>query len=205
MHNLRSPLTQFCIAMMFVVEALKDPEFAAEMRQGSEVLGAKEALVVRVVKSFDNAITPGFAFRDEDDFDSKMQTEPDQEAKASGVAIRPPEGKLIVDLEISGDPQTLPLVHESPADGHIMLCEDGIQGDGITADIDEMEAVETNSVREIARPHQVQLLCHARLRRFDFRITRAWELWQDGRAKLVSMDNAVDRPNTGDGVDPKSP
>ena len=175
------------------------------MGQRTEVLRAKEALVVGIVKSLDDAIAPRFTLRDKDDFGADMQTEPDQEAEASGVAIGAPEGELIIDLEISGDPQTLPLAQERLADGHIMLRGDCFQSNSITAGIDEMEAVEANSAREVARPHQVQLLCNPRFPRFDFRIARARELGQNGRAKLVQVDDAIDRPDAGKRVDTKLP
>lgn len=200
-----SPLTELRIAMMVVVKALKNPELAAEVHQGSEVLGSQEAFVVGIVKSFDNAVTPGFTFRDKDDFDSEMETKPDQEPKASRMTIRSPERELIVDLEISGDPQTVPLPQEGPTDGQIMLRGDGVQGNGITADIDEMEAVEANSAREIARPHQIQLLYQAWLPGFDFRIVRAQEPRLDRRTKLMSMDNTVDRPDAREHLDAEPP
>jgi hypothetical protein len=104
------------------------------MGQRTEVLRAKEALVVGIVKSLDDTIAPRFALRDKDDFGTDMQTEPDQEAEASGVAVGALEGEPIIDLEISGH-QAPPLAQECLADGHIMLCGDCIQGNGIALQV----------------------------------------------------------------------
>jgi len=94
----RGSLTQFGIPMMFVVETFKDPQFASQMGHGTEVLRAKEALVVGVVKSLDDTVAPRLALGDKDNLDPEMETEPDQETEAPGKAIRSSEGEFIIDL-----------------------------------------------------------------------------------------------------------
>jgi hypothetical protein len=158
--------------MMFVVEAFEGPQFAAEVDQRTKVLSAKEAFVVGIVESFDNAVTPRFPFRDKDDFDAQVEAQPDHEPKASGIAIRSSERELVVDLEVSGKAQTVPLSQEGLAKGHVVLGDDCFQGNSITADIDDVEAVETNSAGEMARPDKVHLVCHTGFPCLDLRI--AW-------------------------------
>jgi hypothetical protein len=174
------------------------------MRHGTEVLRAKEALVVGVVKSLDDTVAPRLALGDKDNLDPEMKTEPDQETEAPGKAIRSSEGEFIIDLQIAGDPQTPPFVQQGSADSVIMLLGDGAQGNSIAARVDKMDTVEKSPVQEVARPHQVQLLEHPRSFWGDFRVGRAREPAKDRRNELVAMNDAVNRPGTGKGMDTKS-
>lgn len=164
------------------------------MGQRTELLWAEEVLVVGVVEVFDDTITPRFTLGDKDDFRSDMQTKADQQSKAAGMAIGTPEGEFIIDLEIPGDTQTLPLDPERSAEGIIMLGRDSFKGNGITAGIDEMEAIEANSTGEVPRADQVHLLCHTGCPGFEFRIRRAMTPGKERSTKPVARNDAIDRP-----------
>ena len=150
---------------------------------------------------FDNAVAPRLAFRDKDDFCTHMQTKADEQAKTPGIAIGSPEGELIIDLEISGDTQSLPLGPKASAEGLIMLCGDCFKGDSITAGIDEMKAIEAISAGEVPGSNQVQLLHFTGPPGFEFRITRARALRQEGWTKIETFNDAIDRPDPGERID----
>jgi len=85
-----------------------------------------------------------------------------------------------------------------------MLPGDGVQGNSVAARVDKMDTVEKSSVQEVARSHQVQLLEHPRPFWGDFGVVRAREAAQDRGNELVPMNDAVNRPGAGKGVDTKS-
>jgi hypothetical protein len=78
-----------------------------------------------------------------------------------------------------------------------MLCKDRFQSDGIADDVDEVEPVETDSARKIARSNKIHLLNDTRFLRPDCRIYRLRSLGQLACSKFMSMDNPVDSPYTG--------
>ena len=78
-----------------------------------------------------------------------------------------------------------------------MLCKDCFQSDGIADDVNEVEPVETDSARQVARSNKIHLLNDTRFLRPDCRIYRLRSLRPLACSKFMAMDNPVDSPNTG--------
>jgi hypothetical protein len=87
MYGIGCSLTQFSVAMVLVVKLLKDVYFVSERVQVWESLTSEKALVVGIVETLDDAVSPGFAFGDKDDFNPELETQADNQTEAPWVFI----------------------------------------------------------------------------------------------------------------------
>ncbi len=101
------------VTMIPVVEELKILGLRSKMSVTSKPLGPKESSIVGIIEAFHNSITPRFSYRDKDNFDPHQQTEPEDEAKGSGITIASPKAEPIVDLEKVWDAHGLPAADQA--------------------------------------------------------------------------------------------
>jgi hypothetical protein len=121
MHIVGRSLSELGIAMVLIVELLKDVRFLAKGLQRSKPLTAEKGLVMRIVEAFHDAIAPWFSFRDKDNFDSCVEAKTEEQAKGARMPVRAPEGEFIVQLEEAWKPQASPLAKKCLANGLCLL------------------------------------------------------------------------------------
>jgi hypothetical protein len=101
------------VTMIAVMEELKILGLRSEMSVTPKPLGPKESSIIGIIEAFHNSITPGFSYRDENNFDPHQQTESEDEAKGSGITIASPKTELVVHLEKVWDPHGPPAADQT--------------------------------------------------------------------------------------------
>jgi len=122
MERPRGSLAELGVAVVPIVEAFELGQLPLQVGQGGKLLGAEKELVIDIVEFLDDAVTPGFALGNENDFHTEIQAEADKEAETAGIEIGSPKRELIVQLEITRDPQSLPGCHEGIHDLDVALA-----------------------------------------------------------------------------------
>jgi len=158
----RCSLSEFCVAMIVVMEVLELGKVTSKMLQATEPLLTEEELIVDVVEPFDDTVTPGFSFGDKEHLHTQLQAGSDQQAETPRIAIRSSKRELVVQLEVVGQSQTTPGGKKCLYDGLITLGRDRFQRHGITEGIDEMQAIESCSAMQIPRADEVKLMNNIR-------------------------------------------
>lgn len=125
--------------MMPVVKELKVLGLRSEMSVTAKPLGSEESSIIGLIKAFHNSITPRFSFRDEDHFDPHEQTEPQDNAKGSGVTIASSKAEFVVDLKKVWEPHGLPAADQAQSHGLVVFVSLGMKKDPVAVEIDNVE------------------------------------------------------------------
>ena len=144
--------------MVGVVEGLELAGVSLEIVQITELMSAEEDLVVDVVEALDNAITPRLSFRNEDDFNSHLQTGAQEQSQASWIAIGAAEGEFVVQLEVARESQSTPSMQEALYNGLIVLRPNRFERNGVAVGIDEVKSIKPNTAVKIPGTDQIQLM-----------------------------------------------
>lgn len=144
--------------MIPIVEELKVLGLRLELSVTPKPLGSEESSIIGIIEALHNSITPRFSFRDEDNFDPHQQTEPEDDAKGSGVTIASPKAKLVVDLEKVWDPNGLPAADQAQSHGLVVFASLGMKKDSMAREIDNVERIETATVLDISGAHEICLM-----------------------------------------------
>jgi hypothetical protein len=144
--------------MIPIVEELKVLGLCSELAIVPKPLGSKESSVVGIIEAFHHAITPGFSYRDEDDFDPHKQTKSEDDAKGARVAIASSETEFVVDLKKVRNPHGLPTSKQTQSHGLIVFPSLGVEKDSVAREIDHIERVETSIVLDVPGSHEIRLM-----------------------------------------------
>ncbi len=146
------------VAMIPVVEELKVFGLRSKMSVIPKPLGPKESSIIGIIKALYDSITPRFSYRDEDNFDPHQQTEPEDEAKGSGITIASPKAEFVVDLEKVWNPHGLPGADQAQSHGLVVFPSLWMEKDPVAVEIDHIERIETAIVLDISWTHQIRLM-----------------------------------------------
>jgi hypothetical protein len=144
--------------MMPVMEELKILGLGSEMPIAAKPLGPEESPVIGVIKALHNSITPRFSYRDEDHLDPQKQTEPEDNAKGTGITIASAKTELIVDLKKVGHAHGLPTADQAQSYGLVVFSSLGVKKDSVTREIHDIERIETPIVFDVSWPEEVRLM-----------------------------------------------
>jgi hypothetical protein len=144
--------------MIPVVEQLKVLGLRSEMSITPKPLGSEKSSIIGIIEAFHNSITPRFSYRDEDNFDPHQQTEPEDEAKGSGITIASPKAEFVVDLEKVRDPHGLPAVDQAQSHSLVVFLPLWMEKDPVTVEIDNVERIETAIVLDVSWAHEICLM-----------------------------------------------
>lgn len=125
--------------MVSIVEELEVLGLGSEVTIAPKPLGSEESPVVGIIKVLHSSVTPRFSYRDEDHFDPQKQTEFEDNAKGTGVAIAPPKTELVVDLKEVGDSHGLPTVDQAQSHGLVVFSSLGMKKDAMAVQIHDIE------------------------------------------------------------------
>jgi len=194
--------------MVSVVERLELTCAGSEVAQITEHLSAEEDLVVDVIETFDDTITPRLSFGNEDDLNSQLQTGTQEESQASWIAIGAAEREFVVQLEETRKAESSPSSKEALHNGSIVLPADRFKRHGVAVDIDEVEAIEADTAVKIAGTDQIELMNNVPPLGAKVRVWRSAGTIRSFGREAVSSKNPVDRPwvrNGGHSETPKFP
>lgn len=149
---------EIAVAVMRVMIELKIPGLGSEVTVTPKPLDSKETLVVGVIKAFDRSITPRFSNRNEDGLDPQRETKSENNAKGARETIAPAETQFVVELEKVGHPHSLPASDQSLGDSLVVLGSLGMNKDGMTVKVHDIEREETAIVLDITGSHQIGLI-----------------------------------------------
>jgi hypothetical protein len=117
--------------MVSIVEEFKVLGLGSEVTIAAEPLGSEESPVIGIIEALHNSITPRFSYRDEDHLDPQKQTDPQDDAKGTGVAIASAETEMVVDLKKVGYSHSLPTVDQAQGHGLVVFSSLGMKKDPV--------------------------------------------------------------------------
>jgi hypothetical protein len=86
-YNPESFSIEFVITMIVIMEPLKHRRFFTKVFKALKELGLKERLIIDIVESFDDALSPRFCLGHEYGFDTHIEAELDDFAKGPRVSV----------------------------------------------------------------------------------------------------------------------
>lgn len=138
-HLERGFAFEAAVAMISVVKELEAFGLGSEMAIATKPLGSEEPSVIGIIEALHGSITPRFSNGDENHFDTQQKTEPQDNAKGSGVTIAPAKTELVVDLEKVGHPHGLPTANQAQSHGLIVFSPLGMKRDPVAVQIHDIE------------------------------------------------------------------
>jgi hypothetical protein len=130
----------------------------SEVTIATKPLPSEESLIVGIIETLHDSITPRFSYRDEDHFDPQKQTESEDDAKGTRVTIASPKAEFVVDLEKVGNSHGLPATDQAQSHGLIVFCSLGMKKDAVAVEVHDIERIETSISLDISGSKEVRLL-----------------------------------------------
>jgi hypothetical protein len=144
--------------MVSVMEEFKVLGLGSELTIATKPLPSEESLIIAVIEALHDSITPRFSYRDKDHFDAQKQTESEDEAKGTRVAIAPPKAEFVVDLEEVWNPHGFPATDQAQSHGLIVFGSLGMEKDTVAVEIHDIERIEPSISLDISGSKEVCLL-----------------------------------------------
>ena len=125
--------------MVSIMEEVEILRLGFEMPIASKPLGPEESSIIGIIEALHGSVPPRFSDWDKDCFDSQKQTESEDDPKGTGVAIAPPEAKLVVDLKKVGHSQGFPTADQTHCRRLVVFASLGMEKDARTVKIHDIE------------------------------------------------------------------
>ena len=144
--------------MVSIMEEVEILRLGFEMPIASKPLGPEESSIIGIIEALHGSVPPRFSDWDKDCFDSQKQTESEDDPKGTGVAIAPPEAKLVVDLKKVGHSQGFPTADQTHCRRLVVFASLGMEKDSVAVKIDDIERIEPPIALDISRPDEIGLV-----------------------------------------------
>ena len=123
-----------------------------------EIDAIEELLLIMVVEFLDHPIAPRFPRRNKPKLDAMMETEADQAAHTAWMSRTAVEDHLVIDLEMVGDPQSLPDRPYCLDTVRTVPLRDRLDGTATTGQIHGMETVKARRTPQVTRTDEIHLM-----------------------------------------------
>ena len=144
--------------MVSVMEEFKVLRLGSQVTIAAKPLPSEKSLIVAIIEALHDSITPRLSYRDKDHFDAQKQTESEDDAKGTRVAVAPPKAELVVDLEKIRDAHRLPTMDQPHGHSLIVFSSLGVDKNAMTVKIHDMERKEAAIVFDVSWTQEIRLM-----------------------------------------------